>query len=56
MHTNTYPSQTADKYMLRLPDGWRDIIKEHAARNRRSMNSEIIARLEQTLETEKADA
>lgn len=35
-----------DKYMLRLPDGWRDAIKARAARNRRSMNSEILAALE----------
>lgn len=31
---------------MRLPDGWRDAIKERAARNRRSMNSEILAALE----------
>ena len=39
-------SQPLDKYMLRLPDGWRDVIKARAARNRRSMNSEILAALE----------
>lgn len=32
--------------MLRLPDGWRDAIKARAAKNRRSMNSEILAALE----------
>lgn len=36
----------ADKYILRLPNGWRDAIKEKAARNRRSMNQEILAALE----------
>lgn len=35
-----------DGYMLRLPEGWRAAIKERAARNRRSMNSEILAALE----------
>lgn len=35
-----------DVYMLRLPDGWRDAIKAAAARNRRSMNQEILAALE----------
>ena len=35
-----------DAYMLRLPDGWRDAIKARAARNRRSMNSEILAALD----------
>lgn len=37
----------SDKYLLRLPDGMRDRIKEAAARNGRSMNSEILATLEQ---------
>lgn len=35
-----------DQFPLRLPDGWRSAIKERAARNRRSMNSEILAALE----------
>lgn len=38
--------QEADKFMIRLPNGWRDAIKARAARNRRSMNSEILAALE----------
>lgn len=46
------PSDTADKFMLRLPDGMRDRIAEAAKRNRRSMNAEIVARLEMSLETE----
>lgn len=36
------PSQTADRFMIRLPDGWRDVIKAEAAKNRRSMNNEIV--------------
>lgn len=35
-----------DKFMLRLPDGMRDRIKEAAEANNRSMNAEIVARLE----------
>lgn len=35
-----------DSYMLRLPDGWRDAIKERAKGNRRSMNQEILIALE----------
>lgn len=35
-----------DKFMLRLPDGMRERIKAAADENRRSMNAEIIARLE----------
>lgn len=36
----------SDKFMLRLPDGMRDRIKQAAARNGRSMNAEIIDTLE----------
>ena len=32
--------------MLRLPDGMRDLIKAAAEENNRSMNAEIVARLE----------
>lgn len=41
-----YPSQEADKVLLRLPDGWRDAIKAEAAKSRRAMNSEILAAIE----------
>lgn len=37
----------SDQFPLRLPDGLRDHIKVSAERNGRSMNSEIIALLEQ---------
>lgn len=37
----------SDKFMLRLPDGLRSEIKDHARENRRSMNSEIVLSLEQ---------
>lgn len=43
------PSDTADKFMLRLPDGMRERLKDEASRNGRSMNSEIVSRLEMTL-------
>lgn len=46
VNLGNYPSQLADKYMLRLPDGWRDAIKARAATNRRSMNQEILTALE----------
>ena len=36
-----------DKFMLRLPDGMRDRIKAAAEANNRSMNSEILAVLEE---------
>lgn len=36
-----------DKFMLRLPDGMRERLKEAAAANNRSMNAEIVATLEE---------
>jgi hypothetical protein len=39
-------SVTADKFMLRLPDGLRDRIKATAVANYRSMNAEINFHLE----------
>jgi hypothetical protein len=39
-------SRESDKFVLRLPDGMRDRIKLAAEANNRSMNSEILERLE----------
>ena len=33
----------SDKFMLRLPDGMRDLIKSSADKHSRSMNAEIVA-------------
>ena len=41
--------QEVEKFVVRLPMGMRDRIAEVARLSRRSMNSEIVARLEQTL-------
>ncbi len=38
--------RSADKFVVRLPDGLRDQLKELATKNRRSMNSEIVLALE----------
>lgn len=38
-------SQTDDKFIVRLPDGMRDMIKEAAEANNRTMTAEIVARL-----------
>lgn len=38
-----------DRYMLRLPDGMRERIKQAASDNGRSMNAEIVHRLSQPL-------
>ena len=44
-----YTSRTADKFVVRLPDGMRERIADVARNHHRSMNSEIISRLEQSL-------
>ena len=45
-------SRTADKFVVRLPDGMRQKIADVAKNYHRSMNSEIVSRLEQSLHTE----
>lgn len=45
-------SRTADKFVVRLPDGMREKISDVSRIAHRSMNSEIIARLEQSLKAE----
>ncbi len=47
-----YNSRTADKFLLRLPEGLRDRINLAAESNHRSMNCEIIARINGSLELE----
>lgn len=42
MKEKRYPSEKADRFMLRLPEGLRECIKDRAGANERSMNSEII--------------
>jgi plasmid stability protein len=44
-----FSSRTADKFVVRLPDGMRERIADVARNHHRSMNSEIISRLEQSL-------
>lgn len=40
------PSRGSDQFALRFPDGMRARIRDAAEKNGRSMNSEILARLE----------
>lgn len=47
-----YSSRTADKFVVRLPDGMREKVAEMARGHHRSMNSEIISRLEKSLQEE----
>ncbi|MDC7745006.1 Arc family DNA-binding protein [Rhizobium binxianense] len=44
------PVSEQDKFMLRLPAGMRDAIREEADANGRSMNAEIVHRLENSLD------
>ena len=41
-----FPSQTAERFQIRLPDGLRDRIKTYAEKHGRSMNTEIVRILE----------
>ena len=50
-----YSSRTADKFVVRLPDGMRERVAEVARRNHRSMNSEIIARLDESMSSGQLD-
>jgi hypothetical protein len=38
--------QAADKYIVRFPDGMRDRLAQAAKQNNRSMNAEVVARLQ----------
>lgn len=44
------PSRKQDQYIVRFPDGMRDRLKDAAAENGRSMNAEIIQRLDESFE------
>ncbi|WBM43475.1 Arc family DNA-binding protein [Comamonas aquatica] len=48
---NLYPSDQADKVLVRMPDGMRDRLKEVAKSNNRTLNAEIVARLEESFST-----
>lgn len=48
MSQNT-PSRDLNKFIVRLPEGMRERIAAKAKENNRSMNAEIVSRLERTL-------
>lgn len=50
MARGDFPSSKQEQFVLRFPAGMRDRIKAAAEENSRSMNAEIIARLEASLE------
>lgn len=46
----------SDKFMLRLPDGLRDAVKQRATQNRRSMTAEIVSAIQNHLDSNFAPA
>ncbi len=46
--TGSAPSQKLDQYIIRFPDGMRDWLKAEAEKSGRSMNAEIVYRMELT--------
>lgn len=43
------PSRDLEKIIIRLPDGMRDRLKDEATKNNRSLNAEVVARLEHSM-------
>lgn len=56
MARNPYPSELADRFQVRMPEGLRDRIAKAAEANNRSMNAEIVARLEGSFSGTSAEA
>lgn len=54
MNVTKRDSREQDKFVIRLPDGLRPEIAAVAYRNQRSMNGEIIYRLERSMSLELA--
>jgi hypothetical protein len=50
-----YPSDAADKFLLRLPAGMRDQLKAAAKAANRTMNAEVVARLQASFESAGSD-
>lgn len=48
--TEAKPGRGSDQFPLRLPDGMRDALKIAADENGRSMNAEIVSRLQQSFD------
>lgn len=43
-----FPSETLDRFIVRLPHGMRDRLAKSADANNRSMNAELVSRLEES--------
>jgi Arc-like DNA binding domain len=51
--TRNFPSRKLDKFILRLPDGMRDVIAASAKANNRTMNAEIVLRLQNSFSSKR---
>jgi hypothetical protein len=49
-------SNESDKFIVRLPDGMRDAIADAARKNNRTMNAEVVARLQASFEAARETA
>lgn len=56
MADDEYPSDAADRFQVRMPHGMRERLKAEAEANKRSMNAEIVARLEDSFTRAEQDA
>lgn len=54
MAPQRYGSRECPQFQLRMPDGLREQIKHAADANGRSMNSELVLRLEQSFSAERS--
>lgn len=53
--TNQPPSRSLDRIMIRLPDGMRERLAKAASELGRSVNAEVVARLEKSFEDDSAN-
>ena len=51
-----YPSEMKECFMVRLPDGTRDQVREMAEKNHRSMNSQFVFLIQAAIVKEKQNA
>lgn len=50
----TTRSREPDKFIVRFPEGWRDLLAKRAKENGRSMNSELLQILKPALSDQQA--
>lgn len=51
MQRRPFPSETQERFIVRFPDGMRDRIADEAKANGRSMNAEIVHRLQASFDS-----